>query len=67
MPRWGMVIDLAKCTGCQACVVACQVENNVPCVPPEEARRGRIISWISLLPETEGEYPRLTMRLLPLP
>lgn len=67
MPRWGMVIDLAKCTGCQACVVACQSENNVPCVPPEEAERGRIISWISLLPEIEGEYPRITMRLLPLP
>ncbi len=67
MPRWGMVIDLGKCTGCQACVVACQSENNVPCVPPEEADRGRIISWISLLPEIEGEYPRLTMRLLPLP
>jgi molybdopterin-containing oxidoreductase family iron-sulfur binding subunit len=62
-----MVIDLAKCTGCQACVVACQTENNVPCVPPQEAGRGRILSWIGLLPELEGEYPRLTMRLMPMP
>lgn len=67
MARWGMAIDLAKCSACQACVVACQSENNIPCVPPEEARSGRILSWISLLPELEGEYPRLSMRLAPLP
>ncbi|MEK7751563.1 MAG: hypothetical protein AAB654_06570, partial [Acidobacteriota bacterium] len=36
-------------------------------MPPEEARSGRILSWISLLPELEGEYPRLSMRLAPLP
>ena len=67
MPRWGMVIDLAKCTACQACTVACQTENNVPCVPPNEAARGRIMSWISVLPQLEGEYPRLNMRPTPLP
>jgi Fe-S-cluster-containing dehydrogenase component len=67
MPRWGMVIDLAKCTACQACVVACQTENNVPCVDPEQAAKGRIISWLSVLPELQGEYPRLSMRLMPLP
>jgi molybdopterin-containing oxidoreductase family iron-sulfur binding subunit len=67
MPRWGMTIDLAKCTACQACVVACESENNIPCVPPEEAGRDRILSWIRLLPEPEGEYPRLSMRLMPMP
>lgn len=67
MPRWGMLIDLAKCTACQACMVACESENNVPCVSPEEAGRRRILSWINLLPEIEGEYPRLTMRLAPVP
>lgn len=67
MPRWGMIIDLAKCTACQACVVACESENNVPCVPPEEAARDRIQSWIRLLPEPAGAYPRLTMRLMPMP
>jgi Fe-S-cluster-containing dehydrogenase component len=62
-----MVIDLAKCTACQACVVACESENNVPCVSPGEAGRGRILSWIKILPELEGEYPRLSMRMMPLP
>ena len=67
MPRWGIVIDLAKCTACQACVVACQTENNVPAVEPQQAALGRTISWISLLPQVEGEYPRLKMRLQPMP
>ncbi len=66
MPRWGMVIDLAKCTGCQACAVACQSENNVPCVPPAQAARGRAITWMNLLPEVEGEYPQVRMRLMPV-
>jgi len=67
MARWGMIIDLAKCTGCQACTVACQTENNVPCVEPEQAFLGRVMTWLSVLPEIKGDYPRLTMRLLPLP
>ncbi len=67
MARWGMVIDLAKCSGCQACTVACQTENNIACVAPAEAKRGRAMSWINLLPETEGEYPRLRTRLIPAP
>jgi menaquinone reductase, iron-sulfur cluster-binding subunit len=67
MPRWGIVIDLAKCSACQACVVACETENNIPCVPPEEAEIGRAISWIKLLPELSGGYPRLQMRLTPMP
>lgn len=67
MPRWGMVIDLAKCTGCQACVVACQVENNIPCVEPEEALQGRVMAWMGVLPEIVGDRTKLTMRLMPLP
>lgn len=50
MPRWGLVIDLDRCTACQACVVACKHENNVPLSTPEVAAAGRLSSWIQLLP-----------------
>ncbi|RMF56734.1 MAG: 4Fe-4S dicluster domain-containing protein [Calditrichaeota bacterium] len=67
MPRWGMVIDLDKCTGCGACVAACKQENNVAYNTPEEAERGRTLSWINIMTEVEGEYPHLRVRYLPLP
>ena len=50
MHRWGMVIDLDKCSGCQACVVACHAENNIGIIGPEESAKGRTIHWIELIP-----------------
>ncbi len=62
-----MVIDLDKCTGCQACTVACKEENNVPHGSPEEQERRRDIYWHKVIAVTQGKYPRVHTELIPVP
>ncbi len=67
MARYGMVIDLDRCTGCQSCVVACRAENNVPSAGPEMTEEHRAIFWMRVISSEEGEGTRRRIRFLPRP
>src|SRR5438270_7871706 len=64
--RWGMAIDLDRCTGCQACVVACHAENNLPVSTPESAAKGRTFHWIRVDRYYEGEFPNIKLKYMPV-
>jgi menaquinone reductase, iron-sulfur cluster-binding subunit len=66
--RYGMAIDLDRCLRCQACVVACAAENNVPPLGREGARRWRPIHWMDMLPpRAAGGVPGLGRAAVPVP
>ena len=64
--KWGMVIDLDRCSGCQACVIACQAENNIPLNDQSAFLDGRAIEWIRVERYWEGDYPDIKARFLPV-
>ena len=64
--RWGMAIDLDRCTGCEACVAACHAENNIPLSNPAEAARDRVVHWIRVDRYYEGEFPDIKVKYMPV-
>ena len=61
-----MVIDLDRCTGCQACVVACQAENNLPINDETAFHQGRVFEWIRIERYWEGDFPDIKARFIPV-
>ena len=64
--RWGMTIDIDSCTGCQACVIACKAENNVPVVGKEQVAYGRDMHWLRIERWQEGPAHHPETLFLPM-
>lgn len=64
--KWGLLIDLDVCSGCQTCVTACAMENNIPFTGEAEAAYGRSLLWIRIERLWSGDFPNVKANFQPM-